>query len=206
MYPTLTKKQKEILDFIKIYSQMHGYAPSLEEIKEHFRLSAISTVHEHIQNLKSKGFIQKEINQARSIRPVESELRNNEFTEVPVTSTLTQDSKLKLLKKVEIMLLHKNLLKQMGHYFAVLIDTDRLTLNFLAKGDLLIVKEQNTVDDNDVCLYTLDDKKYELCRIAKDKNGYLVKPLYSVENARSYKKLTVAGIVVCVIRKFPLAQ
>src|SRR3990167_7314919 len=171
MYPTLTKKQKEILDFIKIYSQMHGYAPSLEEIKEHFRLSAISTVHEHIQNLKSKGFIQKEINQARSIRPVESELR-----------------------------------KQMGHYFAVLIDTDRLTLNFLAKGDLLIVKEQNTVDDNDVCLYTLDDKKYELCRIAKDKNGYLVKPLYSVENARSYKKLTVAGIVVCVIRKFPLAQ
>ena len=206
MYPTLTKKQKEILDFIKIYSQMHGYAPSLEEIKEHFRLSAISTVHEHIQNLKAKGFIQKEINQARSIRPVESELRNNEFTEVPVTATFTQDYKLKLLKKVEVLLLHKELLKQMGRYFAVLIDIDRLTLSFLAKGDLLIVKEQNTLDDNDICLYTVDDKKYDLGRIVKDKNGYLVKPIYSEENAKFYKKLTIAGIVVCVIRKFPLAQ
>src|SRR3972149_9766367 len=98
MYPTLTKKQKEILDFIKIYSQMHGFAPSLEEIKAHFNLSAISTVHEHIQNLKTKGFIQKEINQARSIRAVESELRTNELIEVPITSTLTRELKLKILK------------------------------------------------------------------------------------------------------------
>ena len=202
MYPTLTKKQKEILDFIKIYSQMHGFAPSLEEIKAHFNLSAISTVHEHIQNLKTKGFIQKEINQARSIRAVESELRTNELIEVPITSTLTRELKLKILKKVEVIPMHKSLLKQLGKYFGLLIDTDRLKASSIIQDDILLIKEQATLDDNDLCLYTLDNSKYDLGRISKNKTEYTVKPLNPEENMRTYKQLTIAGIVVCLLRNY----
>lgn len=63
----LTKRQKQILDFIEQTSKRKGYAPSLEEIKENFKLKAISTVHEHLENLKHKGYIKKEMNQSRGL-------------------------------------------------------------------------------------------------------------------------------------------
>ncbi len=63
----LTRRQKQILDFLELSIQKNGYAPSLEEIKKHFKLKAISTVHEHVENLKHKGFLKKEMNQARGV-------------------------------------------------------------------------------------------------------------------------------------------
>ncbi|PIR71435.1 MAG: hypothetical protein COX89_02200 [Candidatus Nealsonbacteria bacterium CG_4_10_14_0_2_um_filter_37_10] len=55
----LTKRQKQILDYIKKYIKENGYAPSLEEIRRHFRLSSISTIHQHIETLKEKGYLKK---------------------------------------------------------------------------------------------------------------------------------------------------
>ena len=58
----LTKRQKQILDYIKFIASKNGYAPSLEEIAKHFGLSSVATVHEHIENLKEKGYLKKEEN------------------------------------------------------------------------------------------------------------------------------------------------
>jgi len=55
----LTKRQKQILDYIKKYIKENGYAPSLEEIRRYFRLSSISTIHQHIETLKEKGYLKK---------------------------------------------------------------------------------------------------------------------------------------------------
>ena len=66
----LTKRQKQILDFIKIYDEKKGYAPSLKEIKRHFRLSSESTIHQHLTTLADKGYLEKEKNQPRGIKVV----------------------------------------------------------------------------------------------------------------------------------------
>ena len=60
--PTLTKRQKEILDFIKFYIKKNGYSPTFEEIKKKFRLKALSGVHQHIEALIRKGYIEKNDN------------------------------------------------------------------------------------------------------------------------------------------------
>ncbi len=71
----ITKRQKEILDFVTRYEEKHGFAPSLIEIRDDFRLSSVSTVHQHINALEEKGFLQKSKNQPRGIEVIKNELK-----------------------------------------------------------------------------------------------------------------------------------
>lgn len=63
----LTKRQKQVLDFVEHFIQKHDYAPSLEEIKKHLKLSSVSTAHHHVKALENLGYLQKEENQPRAI-------------------------------------------------------------------------------------------------------------------------------------------
>src|SRR4249919_2050774 len=62
----LTKRQREILDYLNEFIAQHGYAPSLEEIGRRFGLSSLATVHKHLTNLQEKGFIKRAWNRSRS--------------------------------------------------------------------------------------------------------------------------------------------
>ena len=66
----LTKRQREILDYLNDFIAQHGYAPSLEEIGRRFSLSSLATVHKHLTNLQEKGFIRRAWNRSRSVELV----------------------------------------------------------------------------------------------------------------------------------------
>src|SRR2546423_8908233 len=66
----LTKRQREILDYLQDFIQQHGYAPSLEEVGRRFGLSSLATVHKHLTNLQEKGFIKRAWNRSRSVEMV----------------------------------------------------------------------------------------------------------------------------------------
>ena len=70
----LTRRQREMLDFIADFIKMRRYSPSLEEIAAHFGLSSVATVHKHVSNLEKKGFIKRAWNRSRSIDLVTTEL------------------------------------------------------------------------------------------------------------------------------------
>ena len=63
----LTKRQREILNYLATYTEQNGYAPSFEEIAESFRYSSLATVHEHLSNLERKGYIKRSYNESRAI-------------------------------------------------------------------------------------------------------------------------------------------
>src|SRR5690606_15497170 len=63
----LTRRQREILDFLTSSIEGQGYAPSLEEIAEQFGYQSLATVHEHLTNLEAKGCIRRSYNESRSI-------------------------------------------------------------------------------------------------------------------------------------------
>src|SRR5437899_10757329 len=66
----LTKRQREILDYLSEFIQQHGHAPSLEEIGRRFGLSSLATVHKHLTNRQAKGFIKRAWNRSRSVERV----------------------------------------------------------------------------------------------------------------------------------------
>jgi SOS-response transcriptional repressor LexA len=63
----LTRRQHEVLAFIRTQIRTKGYAPSLEEIAAHLGVSSLATVYEHLQNLSTKGYIRRGFNEARAI-------------------------------------------------------------------------------------------------------------------------------------------
>jgi repressor LexA len=71
----LTRRQKEILDFIENFLDARGYSPSFEEIAKEFGFRSLATVHEHLSNLEAKGYIRKSYNESRSIELARTEFR-----------------------------------------------------------------------------------------------------------------------------------
>ncbi|HTR79807.1 MAG TPA: hypothetical protein VMH39_16940, partial [Gemmatimonadaceae bacterium] len=69
----LTKRQREILNYLTAYTDRHGYAPSFEEIAESFEYNSLATVHEHLTNLERKGYIKRSYNESRAIQILPSE-------------------------------------------------------------------------------------------------------------------------------------
>jgi repressor LexA len=67
----LTRRQREILDYIREFISEQGYSPSLEEIGAHFGLSSVATVHKHVQHLLEKGVVRRVSNSSRSLEPVD---------------------------------------------------------------------------------------------------------------------------------------
>jgi repressor LexA len=64
---TLTRRQKQLVDYLTQYIEDHGYAPTLAEIGQSFGLSSLATVHKHLHNLESKGFIRRTHNHSRAL-------------------------------------------------------------------------------------------------------------------------------------------
>src|SRR3989338_2249082 len=100
----LTKRQKQMLDFVTVYYTKKGYAPSLKEIKKHFKLSSESTVHQHLTTLEEKGYLEKEKNQPRGIKVVaDSEINTQDIIDEfpPLQPVLSKEkSPRKLINKL----------------------------------------------------------------------------------------------------------
>src|SRR5688572_32754394 len=71
----LTRRQKEIFDFVGRHIEKKGYAPTIEEIGEHFGLSSLATVHKHLANLQEKGLIKRAWNRSRALELVPTQVR-----------------------------------------------------------------------------------------------------------------------------------
>ncbi|MBV21983.1 MAG: hypothetical protein CMI57_00585, partial [Parcubacteria group bacterium] len=100
----ITKRQKEILDYIKVSDKKNDYTPSLKEIKKHFKLKAESTIHQHLDALIEKGYLEKEKNQPRGIRVPQDPLKSGEKINIEDFSTNTQVKKIKKLPINKIIL------------------------------------------------------------------------------------------------------
>ena len=85
----LTRRQREIFDYISAFVEEQGYSPSLEEIAAHFGLSSVATVHRHVQHLVEKGMLRKAWNRSRSLEPVPQDSREDgDFTTLPLVGSV----------------------------------------------------------------------------------------------------------------------
>src|SRR5579862_8862719 len=91
---TLTKRQKEVLDFLVTFVNKHGYSPSFEEIARALKLTSLATVHKHITTLERKGFIRRGYNQSRSIevtqlpKSVRTQVLERQAVELPLAGRI----------------------------------------------------------------------------------------------------------------------
>src|SRR5450755_1290385 len=94
MAPTLTKRQKQVLDYLVGFLNKHGYAPSFDEIARALKLTSLATVHKHLSTLERKGFVRRGYNQSRSIevvqlpKPVREQVLDRHVVELPLAGRI----------------------------------------------------------------------------------------------------------------------
>ena len=200
----LTKKQKEILDFIKEYIEENDYAPSLQEIGRKFKLSSLATVHQHIENLKQKGYLKKEKSHHRSIELISDNrsLDSIDLVEIPLLGTIAAGQPIEAIEEKEKIKIPRNFVSKSGENFALKVQGDSMIDEGIFDGDTVIIKKQETANNGETVVALLNDSEVTLKKIFKEKNGFRLQPANSNLKPIFTKELQVQGKVISIIRNF----
>lgn len=137
---TLTKRQKQVLNFIQNYSKKNEYSPSLEEIADHLGLSSVATVHEHVSKLKEKGILHWQENQQRSIEISATE----PMFFVPLLGKVAAGKPIEAVQERENFAFPKNKLPKTTNIYALRVQGNSMIEEGINDGDVILVQEQKT--------------------------------------------------------------
>jgi len=197
---TLTPKQKQIYDFIKTYSDKKGFSPTHEEIAKKFKL-AVSTIHEHLSALEKKGYIKKEPGQARTIEVI-SPNKNNGLVRIPLLGTISAGGPIAAIRNTETIEVPFNMLSKGTSHYALKVLGISMIEEGIADGDVVIVREQSTVDNGEKAVAYLPDKDaVTLKKIYRDKNRIKLVPANKTMKPFYEKEVEIQGKVIGVLRK-----
>lgn len=197
---TLTKRQKEIFDYIKNYLKKNGISPSLEEIKDHFKLSAKSTAHEHLSALVEKGFLKKSDNIERGYELNEMD-RN--LIAIPLVGTITAGQPIEAIEiPSEAVKIARDQRFAKGELYALKVKGNSMIGDGIFDNDIVIVKKQATADNGDTVVAIVDENEATLKRYYKEKGRVRLQPANPTFSPIYRQNVEVRGIVIKIIRNF----
>jgi len=196
----LTKRQKQILDFIKKYIKENGYAPLLEEIKKHFRLSSLSTVHEHIEALESKGYLKKLGNRSRAIE-ISKNKNLSSLVRIPLLGTIAAGAPIEAIEMPgETIAITRNEIGNYKNYYALRVKGDSMVNEGIFDGDTVIIRKQPTADDGQTVVAIIDDNEATLKKIYREKNRFRLHPANQAMLPFYRREVEIRGIVTKIVR------
>jgi len=194
----LTQKQKQIRDFYGIFIKKHGYSPSLEETAKHFRRSK-STIHEIVQRLQEKGYLDKAKNKARSVEI----FRNSKgSTKTSLLGIIPAGGPVEAIRNPEPIEVPRSMLSKGANHYALKVSGTSMIEEGISDGDVIIVKEQPTVENGEKAVAYLPAKDaVTLKKIYYDKGRVKLVPANKTMKPFYEKNVEVQGKVVGVLRK-----
>ena len=138
----LTKRQREILDYLNEFIQQHGYAPSLEEIGRRFGLSSLATVHKHLTNLQEKGFIKRAWNRSRSVEMVPTRT-GGRAVELPLLGYVAAGVPIEAVASNETIAVPEDLVGKRDTY-VLRVRGDSMIDEQIRDGDFVVVEDRKT--------------------------------------------------------------
>ncbi|MDH3520311.1 MAG: transcriptional repressor LexA [Myxococcales bacterium] len=138
---SLTRRQREVFDFIREFLAEHGYSPSLEEIGERFGLSSVATVHKHVQHLVEKGYLRKAWNRSRSVEPVEPP--TTQVVALPLLGTVAAGAPIEAIEVDERIDVPKHLVPPRCACFVLRVRGDSMIEEQIRDGDCVVVESRS---------------------------------------------------------------
>lgn len=196
----LTPKQKPIFEYIKKYIKEKEYSPSLEEVGRHFKL-AKSTIHQHVETLKEKGYLSKLNYQARSIEILGN--KKSDLTEISILGTISAGGPIEPIRNPEPIGVPSSMLSRSANHYALKVSGTSMIEEGISDGDIVIIREQQTVDDGEKAVAYLPDRnEVTLKKIYREKNRVKLVPANRTMKPFYEKNVDVQGKVLGVIRKY----
>lgn len=195
----ITKKQKEVLDFIKSYSKKKGYAPSLQEISKHFKLSSVSTAHFHVSKLEKEGYLERLKNRARAI----SVLEKGSLVKIPLLGTIAAGEPIEAIQESEFISVPKAKLPRSGKIYALRVNGNSMIDENIRDGDVILVKQQEVAENGQRVVALIDNYEATLKKIYRERNQIRLQPANSAYESiiiRKDRDIAIQGVVVDVIQ------
>ena len=194
---TLTKRQKEILDFVTEHIKEKGYSPSFEEIRDKFGLSAFSTVHEHITTLVDKGFLNRDERKERGLYLPE---KKKQYFEIPMLGVIACGSPIEAIEIPDEYIEVRREEALRGNVYALRAKGDSMIKEGIFDNDIIIVKKQDTADNGDTVVAIIDDNQATLKKYFQEKDRVRLQPANPEFSPIYRKEVEIRGKVVKIIR------
>ena len=198
----LTKRQREILDFLNEFIQQHGYAPSLEEIGRRFNLSSLATVHKHLTNLQEKGFIKRAWNRSRSVEMVPNKT-GGRAVELPLLGYVAAGSPIEAVVGNETIAVPEDLIGKRETY-VLRVKGDSMIDEQIRDGDYVIVEDRRTAENGEMVIAMLNGADVTLKKLYREQGRIRLQPANpSVPPIIApADQVQVQGVVVGVMRRY----
>lgn len=198
----LTKKQAEVLAYIKEHLEDEGYAPSYREIADHFGLSSPATVHGHVQALAEKGMIDVGGDgEARSISLIQEETRGPSIM-LPLMGLITAGSPIEAVEDNETMAVPADFVLDGTNSFVLRVKGRSMIEDGILDGDYVVIERNPSPRNGEVVVALLDNAFATLKRFYRERNRIRLQPANSAMDPIYVQDCIIQGVVRAVIRKF----
>lgn len=206
----LTRRQKEVMDFLSGFIEKHGYSPSYEEIASGLELASLATVHKHIQALEAKQYLRRTYNHSRSLEIAEryfaeEKARRPQATEavVPLLGRIAAGSPVEAIPDAES--LHFSDFVGNDSTFALAVRGESMIEDHICDGDFVLVEKTDSVRNGDIVVALLDGSEATLKRYYLEPDGRVrlqpansaMTPIFVQPEA-----LQIQGRALAVMRKY----
>jgi repressor LexA len=205
----VTKRQKQVLDFVARFIEDNGYSPSYEEIARGLNLASLATVHKHISTLETKQYLKRGFNQSRSLdlgpKYIQEQRRHKQDTslEVPLLGRIAAGAPVEAVEQRETV--------RFGDFlgnpdvFALEVRGDSMIEDHICSGDLVLVEKADQAKDGDIVVALIEGTQTTLKRFYREPGDKVrlqpanssLQPIYVAG-----KDLAIQGRLLAVLRKY----
>jgi repressor LexA len=202
--PSLTNRQKQILDFIKRQTRDRGYPPSVREIGEAVGLNSSSTVHGHLARLEEKGYLRRDPTKPRAIEVLQDDdraVQRHRLVSVPLVGRVTAGQPILAVENIEDYVpLPRDMAGGEGT-FLLSVRGESMIGAGIHDGDLIIVRPQASAENGDIVVALLDDEA-TVKRYYREKKGVRLQPENPAMDPIVTKDVVILGKVIGLFREF----
>jgi repressor LexA len=200
----LTKRQKEILDFLEGFLAENGYAPSFEEIAKHFGYTSLATVHEHLENLRQKGYIRKSYNASRSVELVPAGTKSS-AVELPLLGAVAAGLPIEAIRDNETVTVPEDFLGRGGEHYVLKVKGDSMIDEQIRDGDYIVVSAKNTASNGETVVALVRGESATVKKFYREQDGRVrLQPANTSMQAMYFRghEVAIQGVVIGVMRRY----
>ncbi len=172
---TLTKRQKEVLNYLVGFLNKNGYSPSFEEIAHSLKLTSLATVHKHLSTLEKKGYIRRGYNQSRSIevvqlpKPIREQVLDRHVVELPLAGRISAGQPLEAVEANETISL-ADFARGAGT-FVLQVKGESMRDDHILDGDYIVVEQTQVANHGEIVVALVGEDEATVKRFYREPGG-----------------------------------
>lgn len=156
---SLTKKQKQVYDYIVQYIEENSISPTQAEIQSHFGFKSLGSVQDYIKYLKNSGYLENDSNSVRGLTPINPNAlgSSQDVIDIPLHGKVAAGNPIEAIEGTESIAVPSSMIG-FGNHYALTISGESMIEDGILDGDLIVVKEQQTAKNGDTVVAVIDDE------------------------------------------------